>query len=137
MMFYFSVHMVQMHGEQLPSKAKALAQAAESLCDWYKLIFDSGPAPTEAAAARATAIARQAAAQFKAECEYLKPKFHAMIDMSRRMHSQGNPAYNSTYPDETFNCFVARIARSVHSRSFAESVLCKYWLQRTLDRQPF
>ena len=54
------------------------------------------------------------------------PKHHWAFEMIRNIQRTGNPRYSSEYPDETFNMMIASIAASVHPRTFAISVLCKY-----------
>ena len=51
------------------------------------------------------------------------PKNHAFIHMTKNMTEHGNPAYYSTYQDESENGDDRQIAQAVHISTFNFSVL--------------
>lgn len=62
---------------------------------------------------------------------HLVPKCHFMIHLIQRAQLKGNPRMYTTYRDESFNGLIAKIARSVHRRTWANSVHWKsHWLHQ-------
>ena len=62
---------------------------------------------------------------YKAAGGHEVPKFHSFIHMTYGIGFMGNPAYYSTYEDESENGLVARIGRSTSMCQFSFSVLVK------------
>ena len=128
MLFMFAFYLL---GKLLPKfkgesrlTALGLWKSARCLRDWYRILNSHGPKVPTDKCDEAIVLAKKHATLWVAHtgCN-AKPTHHALVDMSKAMYRTGNPKDFSTYADETMNSTIARIARSVHPRRFAISVL--------------
>ena len=105
------------------SRARKLAAAAAQLEGFYAEIHLWGPLMPEQAVQRVLAhTANHNALMRQVGCP-LAPKHHWMWELCRHIRAHGNPRHNSCYPDESWNRITGRVARQVHPRTFAASVL--------------
>ena len=58
------------------------------------------------------------------------PKNHSFLHMTANIADMGNPAWYSTYEDESENGFVAKVGRSAHPLMFPFTVLVKLDVKR-------
>jgi len=120
------------------STALGLLTASENLEEWYKILRASGPLPEPTACNHAVVLAKKHVTLWRHHSgQQPKPKHHAFVDLSRAMARTRNPKEFSTYPDETVNSMISRLAKTVHPRHFACAVLKKYYLQRSLKGLPW
>ena len=129
-LFRYAAHELLQHmpaleaaGEPHASRARRLATAAVHLEAFYAEIHSWGPLMPEQAVQRVLAhTANHNALMRQVGCQ-LAPKHHWMWELCRHIRAHGNPRHNSCYPDESWNRITGRVARQVHPRTFAASVL--------------
>lgn len=118
-------------------KLAYLLPAARALDGWYRVILDSPRLVSGPVARGLLHLAKNFCAKLKRAKVCMFPKAHALLDMTRKIRSLGNPRYHSVYPDETFNAVCAAIARKVHPRTFAVSLFRRLRLLKWIDGLPF
>ena len=105
-------------------KASGLLKSADCLKEWYNLVHGHGPKVPDPMCKHAVALAKKHIVLWVAHSgSDPKPKHHAFFEMSRAIQRAGNPKDWTTHSDETLNSTVARLARTVHTKHFALSVL--------------
>jgi hypothetical protein len=131
-LFYFACELL---AEKMPllralggrhaERADYLAKAASKLSTFYATINAHGVRlPAEATRAITRDTQAHAVLLRRSGCD-LAPKHHQQVEMCKGTARHGNPRFYSTYPDETFNMVVTRVARMVHPRTFAVSTLLR------------
>ena len=63
----------------------------------------------------------------------LTPKFHLMIHLIQQCGVRGNPRFYPTYRDESINGVIAKLARSSHRSTFADTVHAKFGVLQKLQ----
>ena len=114
--------------DHVRARAVQLLNAARYAKEFLDICHAAGEVMPPAACRRALACACNHNALFRAAGGILAPKHHLFWEMARALPKHRNPMHMSTYPDETLNGIFARIARSVHPRTFAQSVLVKFMI---------
>ena len=115
-------------------RGKGLLAASEALLEWYRIVKSHGVRIPMPECQRALGLATKHNSLCSRHSNYsCKPKHHGLVEMTKAMPFSGNPAFSSTYNDESLNSVIARIARSVHPKNFTIEVLCKYFLLRSLN----
>ena len=108
------------------TRGKTLLQAADALQTWYKILDNHGYFMPPTAVQNLVACARAHCMALQEATVALAPKHHLLVDLSRSAGRLGNPKYISTYPDETWNAVLKRIAASSHGSTVALTVSTKY-----------
>ena len=101
-----------------------MLKSSQCLKCWYDLVYThpSGPVPPNVAVHMLKCAKKHGALWCAHSGSELKPKHHALIDMSKFTMRTGSPASFSTYNDESFNALLGALARSVQPRHFALDV---------------
>ena len=113
-------------------KGNELVKAVGHLEKMYTML-EAFPHAMDKAQSRALSRAARKCLKSAQKAEvHMIPKCHMALHCASQ-RCAGNPAFFSTYTDESFNRDVKRIVQSLHKADFSMRLLSKIWLLESLQ----
>ena len=116
----------------LTPRGRLLLSSGYNLQRWYDIIREEQRIFSPEVRSELFYCCQRFLVQYQAAGCHETPKFHMFMHLSLDTLETGNPAYFHTYPDESLNGMLSKVARSTHPRTFCLSVFQKIFAAGSL-----